>query len=120
MSNILVVEDNADNLITIKAMLQGEYNILEAIDGEEGLRMALTRQPDMVLLDMFLPGTDGFTVVEKIKADEHCAHIPVIALTARAMKGDREKMIEAGCDDYISKPFDPVKIINKIRKLLNK
>ncbi len=117
---ILIVEDNADNLITIKAVLQDEYDLLVAADGKEGLSMVLARQPDIVLLDMSLPGTDGFTVVEKIKADEHCAHIPVIALTARAMKGEREKMMEAGCDDYISKPFDPVKIINNIRKLLNR
>ena len=118
MPTILIVEDNPDNRIAIKAVLQGEYNILEATDGEEGLSMALAKQPDMVLLDMSLPEMDGFTVVAKIKADEHCAHIPVIALTAMAMKGQKGKMLEAGCDDYISKPIDPVRTLEKIKQWL--
>jgi CheY-like chemotaxis protein/signal transduction histidine kinase/HAMP domain-containing protein len=111
---ILVVEDNPDNMITIKAILQSQYIIMEATDGETGLKMALTKEPDLILLDMSLPKMDGFTVVKKIKENNDAKHIPVIALTARAMKGDREMTIEAGCDDYISKPIDPEYITQKI------
>ena len=119
-ATILVVEDNPDNMITIKAVLQNEYNILEATDGEEGLKTALAELPDLVLLDMSLPKMDGFEVVGKIKADERAGQIPVIALTARAMKGDREKIIDAGCDDYISKPVDPEKLLETIENYVRK
>ncbi len=115
---ILVVEDNPDNMITIKAVLKNKYNILEATDGEEGLKTTLDRLPDLVLLDMALPRMDGFTVVRKIKDDEKAGHIPIIALTARAMKADIERIIEAGCDDYISKPIDPEETLGKIKKWL--
>ena len=117
---LLVVEDNPDNMITLKAILQGQYRILEAIDGKIGLEMALTTQPDLILLDMSLPEMDGFSVVKRIKEDKEAAHIPVIALTAHAMKGDREKTIQAGCDDYLSKPIDPEKIMILISKWLGK
>jgi CheY-like chemotaxis protein len=108
-----------DHVWRLKAVFQNRYNVLEATDGEEGLKTALTEQPDLVLLDMSLPKMDGFTVVRKIKEDQKGRHIPVIALTARAMKGDMEEMLEAGCDDYISKPIDPEKILAVIEKWLN-
>ena len=119
-TTILVVEDNPDNLITIKAVLQNRYEILEATDGEAGLKTVLAELPDLVLLDMSLPKMDGFEVVQNIKEDENARHIPVIALTARAMKSDKEKTMEAGCDDYISKPIDPEKILAKIEKWAKK
>ena len=119
-TTILVVEDNLDSLTTIKAVLQGRYEILEATDGEAGLKTALAELPALVLLDISLPKMDGFEVVRNIKKDENARNIPVIALTARAMKGDREKTIEAGCDDYISKPIDPEKILAKIEKWAKK
>ena len=117
-ATILVVEDNPDNMTTIKAVLQHKYEILEAADGEKGLNMALTERPDLVLLDMSLPKMDGFTVVRKVKENRKADSIPVIGLTARAMKGDREKVIDAGCDDYIPKPIDPEKVLAKIEKWL--
>ena len=116
---ILIVEDTPDNMITIKAVLQNKYIILEATDGEKGLMMALTEKPDLILLDMSLPKMDGFTVVKKVKENRDAKHIPVIALTARAMKGDREMMLDAGCDDYIAKPIDPIQITQKINEWLN-
>ena len=119
-STILVIEDNPDNMTTIKAILQDRYEILEAFNGEVGLQTAFSEIPDLVLLDMSLPKVDGFTVVRKIKEADESGHIPVIALTARAMKGDRERMIDAGCDDYIAKPIDPEKILEKIDKWLSK
>ncbi len=117
---ILVVEDNPDNMLTVKAVLQNRYNILEATDGEKGLNMALTEQLDLVLLDMSLPKMDGFTVVGKIKEENKTCHIPVIAMTAKAMKGDKEKILEAGCDDYLSKPIDPDEVLEKIDNWLVK
>jgi CheY-like chemotaxis protein len=115
---ILIVEDNADNMTTIKAVLQNRYRILAATDGEEGLRMAAEARPDLILLDMALPKMDGYTVVRHIKTSMELSRIPVIAMTARVMKGDREKILAAGCDDYISKPIDPEGFLQKIGEWL--
>ncbi|MBU8848832.1 MAG: response regulator [Desulfobacterales bacterium] len=115
---ILAVEDNPDNLTTLKAILGNRYNLLKAVDGEAGLEKAFTENPDLVLLDMSLPKLDGYTIVKKIKENHNAGNIPVIALTARTMKGDKEKMLEAGCDDYISKPVDPDTLLKTIEKWL--
>ena len=117
-ATILVVEDNPDNMTTIKAVLQNRYQFLEATDGEEGLRMAAESKPDMIILDMALPKMDGYMVVRHLKDNGELRHIPVIALTARVMKGDREKILEAGCDDYIAKPIDPENFLKKIDEWL--
>ena len=117
-ATILVVEDNPDNMMTLKAILPNEYDILEATDGEEGLNLALTERPDLVFLDMSLPKMDGYQVVREIKENKEISHTPVIALTARAMKGDRDEILEAGCDDYISKPIDPQEVVKKIKNWL--
>ncbi|MCD6188532.1 MAG: response regulator [Desulfuromusa sp.] len=119
-STILVVEDNPDNMISIKAVLQNKYTILEATNGKMGLSLALSESPDLILLDMSLPEMDGFSVVKKVKEDQNAGQIPVIALTANAMKGDREMIIAAGCDDYIAKPFDPKEVLQKIKEWLEK
>lgn len=113
-ATILVVEDNPDNMTTFKAILQNQYQILEATDGEEGLRIAEKARPDLILLDMALPKIDGFAVVRNLKRNIRAGNIPVIALTAKVMKGDREKILEAGCDDYIAKPIDPESFLEKI------
>ena len=113
---LLVVEDNPDNRITLKAIFRNRYQLLEAADGKQGLHMALTHLPDLILLDMSLPEMDGYAVVQALKQNETTKAIPVIALTAHAMKGDRDRMIEAGCDDYLSKPVHPKKIVEKIEK----
>lgn len=120
ISTILVVEDNPDNMVSIKAVLQNKYTLLEATDGEEGLKKALTKGPDLILLDMSLPGMDGFTVAGKLKEEEKTRHIPIIAVTARAMKGDRETILEAGCDDYMSKPIDSEIVLKKIEDWIRK
>ncbi|MCP3939953.1 MAG: response regulator [Desulfobacteraceae bacterium] len=118
LPTILVIEDNPDNLLTIKAVLKNKYTIMEASDGEKGLAAALQSLPDLILLDISLPGMDGYVITKKIKADERAGRIPVIALTAHAMKGDRDKIISAGCNDYISKPIDPKTVLEVIKKWL--
>ena len=120
MPTVLIIEDNPDNMITMRAVLKDKYTIMEASDGEEGLKKALHELPNLILLDISLPGMDGYAVVKQIKSDEKAAPIPVIALTAHAMKGDRERIIAAGCDDYISKPINPAEILNKLEEFFKK
>lgn len=117
-ASVLIIEDNPDNLISLKAVLGNRYQVLEAQDGEEGLRMAEAHIPDLVLLDMGLPGMDGVTVVRSIRTDEKLKHIPVVALTAQAMRGDKERILQAGCNDYVAKPFDPAHLLNTMEHWL--
>lgn len=116
---ILVVEDNPDNRTLIMDILFSlNYEVLEATDGEQGVRQAEKEHPDLILMDLSLPQMDGWTATRHIKANADLQHIPIIALTAHAMVGDREKALEAGCDDYISKPIDLRELQNKIAHLL--
>jgi len=103
---ILLIEDNPDNNITVKALLSGRFEISEAVDGPGGLEKARKLIPDLILLDISLPGMDGFEVLDEIKKDLNLKNVPVIALTARAMTGDRENILGYGFDDYISKPIE--------------
>lgn len=116
---VLIVEDNPDNMTTIKAILKNKYAIAEAVDGEEGLRMSISLLPDLILLDMSLPRMDGEKVTRLLKENNETKNIPIIAVTAQAMKGDSERFIEAGCNGYIPKPIDPVELLTEISKLLN-
>ena len=118
LANILIIEDNPDNMITIKAILKDRYNFFEAVDGEEAIKTLEIVLPDLILLDMSLPKISGRKLVEILKSDNRTKHIPVIAVTADAMIGDRESIIKAGCDEYVSKPIDNVDILNKIEILL--
>ncbi|HLA45077.1 MAG TPA: response regulator [Aggregatilineales bacterium] len=116
---ILVVEDNPDNRILITDVLTSlSYEVLVAVDGEEGVAKAEQEVPDLILMDLSLPHMDGWTAAGRIKANANLAHIPVIALTAHAMVGDRERALEAGCDDYISKPIDLRELAGKLQKYL--
>jgi CheY-like chemotaxis protein len=105
-AKILVIDDNLDNGTTIKVLLQEKHTVIPARDGNEGINSALRLKPDLILLDISLPGIDGFKVLEKIRKEDSLQNIPVIAVTARAMKGDREQILAHGFDDYISKPID--------------
>ena len=115
---ILIVEDNPDNMITLKAIIGDRYVIKEAYDGLKGLQYIVSGKPDLVLLDISLPKIDGIEIVKMLKSGEETKHIPVIAVTARAGKEDEEELLEAGCDDYISKPVDAELLIKKLKKWL--
>lgn len=106
-SRILVVEDNQDNMTLISDILISlRYTVLQAVDGEQGIAMAVSERPDLILMDLSLPRVDGWTATRQIKADPALKDIPIIALTAHAMIGDRERALAAGCDDYVSKPIN--------------
>lgn len=112
---ILVVEDNRDNMTLIVDVLQSlDYQVLEATDGEQGVTIARQEKPDVILMDLSLPKLDGWTAASIIKSEAALKHIPIIALTAHAMVGDRERAIEAGCDDYLSKPINLRELVNKL------
>lgn len=117
---ILVVEDNPDNRILITDVLSSlDYEVIVAVDGEEGLEKAKSDVPDLILMDLSLPKMDGWTATTQIKATDTLSHIPIIALTAHAMVGDREKALKAGCDDYVSKPIDLRELASKLAHFLD-
>ena len=119
MKKILLVEDNEMNRDMLSRRLAKRgYAVVMAVDGAEGVTMARSESPDLVLMDMGLPVMDGWTATRHIKADPATAQIPVLALTAEAMEGDREKCLSAGCDEYDTKPVDLERLIGKMEALL--
>ena len=119
MAKILIVEDNEMNRDMLSRRLARRgYEITMAVDGEEGIAAAKTHIPDLILMDMSLPVVDGWEATRRLKADNRTRAIPVIGLTAHAMAGDREKVIEAGCDDYDTKPVELPRLLQKIEALL--
>jgi two-component system cell cycle response regulator DivK len=116
MMKILYVEDNDDNVYMLKNRLsRAGFTVIIATDGAHGIAMATSEQPDLVLMDLTLPDMDGWEATRRIKADPATKHIPVVALTAHAMTGDKEKALAAGCDDFDTKPVDLPRLIGKIR-----
>ncbi len=119
MTTILVVEDNEMNREMLTRRLERKgYNVLIAIDGETSIAVARANAPDLILMDMSLPVVDGWEATRRMKADHALKHIPVIALTAHAMANDRDKALEAGCDDYDTKPIELPRLLGKIENLL--
>jgi len=119
MSLILLVEDNEMNRDMLKRRLERrDFQVVIAVDGIQGLSMAKSEKPDLILMDMSLPEMDGWQATRELKADDDVKSIPVIALTAHAMSGDREKAMEAGCDDYETKPIDFDRLLGKINQNL--
>jgi two-component system cell cycle response regulator DivK len=118
---ILIVEDDPKNLKLIRDLLQIRgYTTLEATDGKQGVDMARAKMPDLILMDIQMPVMDGFEAISILKADPVTKSIPIIALTAFAMQGDREKCMEAGCNDYITKPLDTRAFVTKVKEYLEK
>lgn len=119
MPKILIVEDNEMNRDMLSRRLERRgFAIVMAVDGQQGVDMARAEKPDLILMDMSLPVMDGWTATQTIKGDAELAKIPVIALTAHAMAGDREKAMGAGCDDYDTKPIELPRLLEKIGKFL--
>ena len=119
MSKILLVEDNEMNRDMLTRRLERKgYEVVIAVDGKAGIDMASSATPDIILMDLSLPVIDGWEATRKIKADPATQQIPVIALTAHAMAGDEQKALEAGCDDYDTKPIDLKRLLGKIGNLL--
>ncbi len=120
MPKLLLVEDNEMNRDMLSRRLERKgFQVVLAVDGGEGVAMALSELPDLILMDMNLPVLDGWEATQRIKAAPETAAIPVIGLTAHAMSGDREKGIAVGCDDYDTKPVEFDRLLGKINKLLN-
>ncbi|HLG74551.1 MAG TPA: response regulator [Chloroflexota bacterium] len=121
MPKILLVEDNEMNRDMLSRRLERRgYEVLIAVDGAEGVNLAREKTPDLILMDMSLPVIDGWTATRQLKGDSSTQTIPIIALTAHAMAGDREKAIEAGCDDYDSKPVEFSRLIEKVESFLQR
>ena len=121
MTTLLLVEDNELNRDMLSRRLERKgYHVIMAVDGEQGVQMALTEKPDLILMDMDLPLIDGWQATRLIKADAKTAHIPIIALTAHAMSSDKEKALAAGCDGYDSKPIELPRLLGLIEGFLNK
>lgn len=121
MTRVLIVEDNEMNRDMLSRRLERKgYQVVMAVDGGEGVEKASSEKPDIILMDMSLPVLDGWEATRRVKANPETATIPVIALTAHAMAGDRDKTIEAGCDDYDTKPIDLPRLLSKIEAQLEK
>jgi two-component system, cell cycle response regulator DivK len=119
MQKILLVEDNEMNRDMLsRRLIRNGYEVITAVDGRQGADMAVSEQPDLILMDMSLPVIDGWEATRRIKGNDATRRIPVIALTAHAMAGDREKAMEVGCEDYDTKPVEISRLLGKIAALL--
>jgi CheY-like chemotaxis protein len=119
MPRILLVEDNDMNRDMLsRRLIRSGYEVFLAVDGQQGADMALSEQPDLILMDMSLPVIDGWEATRRIKANDATRRIPIIALTAHAMAGDREKVMEVGCEEYETKPIEMSRLLGKIADLL--
>ena len=118
MKKVLVVEDVDFNRELVVQLLEDKYHVIEAVNGQEGVELAERERPELILMDLSLPVMDGWEATRRLKANDDLRSIPVIALTAHAMAGDKEKALAAGCDDYLVKPLDEDELMAKIAKYL--
>jgi CheY-like chemotaxis protein len=119
MTKVLLVEDNEMNRDMLsRRLIRRGFQVVFAMDGQQGIDLARSERPDVILMDMSLPIIDGWEASRRLKADDATRSVPLIGLTAHAMSGDREKAIEAGCDDYDTKPVELNRLIGKIERLL--
>ena len=119
MSQVLIVEDNEMNRdVLSRRLVRRGYNVLLATDGPQGIAMARKHRPDLILMDLGMPEVDGWECARILKADESTRGIPIIALTAHAMVGDRQKALDAGCDEFDTKPIDFTGLLRKMKQLL--
>jgi two-component system cell cycle response regulator DivK len=119
VAKILYVEDNEDNIYVLKSRLtRAGFTVVVAMDGEQGVAIAAKEQPDLILMDLSLPVLDGWQATQRLKAMPETRSIPVLALSAHAMSGDREKALASGCDDFDTKPVEMPRLLQKLKTLL--
>jgi len=119
MKKILVVEDNEINMyLSCRILKSSGYEVIEARSGEEGVELAIKERPDLIIMDIQLPGIDGLEATKRLRKSEANGEVPIIALTSYAMAGDRKKALSAGCTGYIEKPINPDTFISEIKKFL--
>ncbi|OGC11653.1 two-component system response regulator [candidate division WOR-1 bacterium RIFOXYA12_FULL_52_29] len=119
MKRVLIVEDNEKNMYLMNFILSNKnYEVIKAETGEKGVELAIKERPDLILMDIMLPGIDGYETTKRIREREAGGKVPIIAITSCAMTGDREKVMAAGCTGYIEKPIDPETFIPEIEKYL--
>lgn len=119
MKKILIIEDNEQNLYLLTFILEKNgYSVSQARDGFSGIEQAKDKIPDLILLDIQLPGLDGYAVARELRKDQSLHAVPIVAVTSYAMTGDRERTLEAGCTGYIEKPIDPLTFMKRIEKYL--
>ncbi len=119
---VLIADDNVDNILLIKRILKRSGLDLEFIDaqtGREALELAIRRKPDVILLDMKMPNMDGYETASALRLSEGTGNVPIIAVTAQAMLGDKERALQAGCNEYLTKPVDPIFLSDLVRKYLS-
>jgi two-component system, cell cycle response regulator DivK len=118
-ARILLIEDNEDNRIIYRSMLEySGYQVLEAVDGQQGMDEAYAQVPDLILMDISLPVVDGWDATRWLKAEPKTKHIPIIALTAHALASDQVKAFEVGCDAYLAKPVEPRTVLAEVERML--
>lgn len=121
LSTVLLVEDNEDNRTIYTTILRHVgHDVIEASNGEDGIRLALERQPNVILMDVAMPGIDGWEATRRLKGDPQTARIPVIALTAHAMAEDRQRAVDAGCEGYLAKPIEPRRVVEEVARILER
>ena len=120
MTKVLYVEDNDDNVYMLKMRLEllDDFEVVTAEDGERGCAMALSERPDIILMDLEMPGVDGWEATRRLKADPQTRDIPIIALSAHALAGEREKALAAGCDEFDTKPIEFERLVATLRRVL--
>jgi len=119
MKKVLIIEDNETNFYLLRTIIEKiGHQVIEARDGFAGVKLARTERPDLILMDIQLPGLDGYEATKRIRAAEETKDIPIIAITSYAMVGDREKILAAGCTAYIEKPIEPESFIEEIKKYI--
>lgn len=121
MKEVLVIEDNGENLRLITYVLKkAGYGVIPAQTGEAGVELALRQNPAFIIIDINLPDIDGFAVTDRIRSSERGRKIPIIAITSHAMRGDRERILAAGCSAYFEKPIDPLTIMDRIHEVIER
>lgn len=117
MKKILIIEDNVDNMELLKIMLENKYNVVTAYTGQDGLNKAYREIPDVILLDLTLPDISGLDIAKRIRTEDSLSHVLIIALSAHSSDSHNERAIEAGCNEYISKPFESKRLYDLLEKL---